>query len=51
MKLALIALSLGAFAIGTTEFVTVGLIPTVSTDMHVSVSTAGLIVRASKALA
>ncbi|MBS2770330.1 MFS transporter [Anoxybacillus rupiensis] len=42
--LALIALAVSAFAIGTTEFISVGLLPLISRDLHVSVSVAGLTV-------
>ena len=44
MPLALLALTLSAFAIGTTEFVIVGLIPTIAADLHVSLPSAGLLV-------
>ncbi|MGN6828869.1 MFS transporter [Paucibacter sp. M5-1] len=44
MPLALWALTLSAFAIGTTEFVIVGLIPTLAADLGVSVPSAGLLV-------
>lgn len=44
MPLALFALTLSAFAIGTTEFVIVGLIPTMSADLQVSLPSAGLLV-------
>ncbi|RZZ90284.1 MFS transporter [Pseudoxanthomonas winnipegensis] len=44
MPLALIALTLAAFAIGTTEFVIVGLIPTIATDLGVTLPSAGLLV-------
>jgi DHA1 family inner membrane transport protein len=44
MPLALWALTLSAFAIGTTEFVIVGLIPTIATSLNVSVPSAGLLV-------
>lgn len=44
MPLALIALTLSAFAIGTTEFVIVGLIPTMAADLNVSLPSAGLLV-------
>jgi len=44
MPLALLALTLSAFAIGTTEFVIVGLIPTIATSLGVSVPSAGLLV-------
>ncbi|MFD0800367.1 MFS transporter, partial [Streptomonospora algeriensis] len=41
MRLALLAMALGAFGIGTTEFVIMGLLPEVSADLDVSVSSAG----------
>ncbi|QSI28904.1 MFS transporter [Variovorax sp. RKNM96] len=44
MPIALLALTLSAFAIGTTEFVIVGLIPTVATDLAISLPSAGLLV-------
>ena len=44
MPLALFALTLSAFAIGTTEFVIVGLIPTVAADLGVGLPSAGLLV-------
>jgi DHA1 family inner membrane transport protein len=44
MPLALFALTLSAFAIGTTEFVIVGLIPTIAADLGVNLSSAGLLV-------
>lgn len=44
MPLALLALTLSAFAIGTTEFVIVGLIPTMASDLNVSLPYAGLLV-------
>ncbi|MDW1577058.1 MFS transporter [Vibrio sp. Vb2880] len=44
MPLALLALTLSAFAIGTTEFVIVGLIPTMASDLNVSLPSAGLLV-------
>ncbi|MBM7034876.1 MFS transporter [Vibrio ulleungensis] len=44
MPLALFALTLSAFAIGTTEFVIVGLIPTMALDLNVSLPSAGLLV-------
>ena len=43
MPLALWALTLSAFAIGTTEFVIVGLIPTIAASLGVSVPSAGLL--------
>lgn len=42
--LALIALAVSAFAIGTTEFISVGLLPLIAEDMNISVTTAGLTV-------
>jgi len=44
MPIALFALTLGAFAIGTTEFVIVGLLPTVAADLGIGLPTAGLLV-------
>ena len=44
MPLALWALTLSAFAIGTTEFVIVGLIPTIAASLDVSLPSAGLLV-------
>lgn len=44
MPLALWALTLSAFAIGTTEFVIVGLIPTIAANLQVSLPSAGLLV-------
>lgn len=44
MPLALIALALSAFAIGTTEFVIVGLLPTIAQDLNVTIPSAGLLV-------
>ncbi|WP_285765883.1 MFS transporter [Peribacillus sp. SI8-4] len=41
---ALLALAISAFAIGTTEFISVGLLPLISRDMHITVTTAGLTV-------
>ncbi|GAA1438586.1 MFS transporter [Nocardiopsis tropica] len=46
MPLALLALALGAFAIGTTEFVIMGLLPDVAADLGVSVPTAGYLISA-----
>ena len=39
-----LALAAGAFGIGTTEFVIVGLIPTIAGDLQVSLPSAGLLV-------
>ncbi|WP_338772207.1 MFS transporter [Nocardia vulneris] len=44
MPLALLALTLGAFGIGTTEFVVVGLLPDIADTYAVSIPTAGLLV-------
>ena len=44
MPIAVYALTAGAFGIGTTEFVIMGLLLQVSTDLGVSVATAGLLI-------
>lgn len=44
MPVALFALMIGAFAIGTTEFVIVGLVPTIAQNLAISVPSAGLLV-------
>lgn len=44
MPIALLALTIAAYAIGTTEFVIVGLLPTVATDLGITLPLAGLIV-------
>ncbi|WP_420997985.1 MFS transporter [Cupriavidus sp. 30B13] len=44
MPIALLALTISAFAIGTTEFVIVGLIPTIAADLHITLPSAGLLV-------
>jgi len=41
---ALLALAVSAFAIGTTEFISVGLLPLISDDLQIPVTTAGLTV-------
>lgn len=41
---ALLALAISAFAIGTTEFISVGLLPLIAADFHKSLTTAGLTV-------
>lgn len=46
MPLALLALAISAFGIGTTEFVMMGLLPNVADDLHTSVPTAGYLVSA-----
>ncbi|WP_191565950.1 MFS transporter [Metabacillus idriensis] len=42
--LALLALAVSAFAIGTTEFISVGLLPLIAEDLSIPVTTAGLTV-------
>ncbi|RZA31661.1 MAG: MFS transporter [Lysobacteraceae bacterium] len=44
MPLAVYALTAGAFGIGTTEFVIMGLLMQVATDLHVSIAAAGLLI-------
>jgi DHA1 family inner membrane transport protein len=44
MPLALLALAISAFAIGTTEFVITGLLPEIATGFAVDIPTAGLLV-------
>ncbi len=44
MPLAIFALTIAAYAIGTTEFVIVGLLPTVAADLGITLPLAGLIV-------
>ena len=44
MPLAILALTIAAYAIGTTEFVIVGLLPTVAQDLGITLPLAGLIV-------
>ncbi|GHE13605.1 MFS transporter [Streptomyces alanosinicus] len=46
MPLALAALALAAFGIGTTEFVVMGLLPTIAHDLDVSIPDAGYLVSA-----
>ncbi|NGO09545.1 MFS transporter [Streptomyces sp. HC44] len=46
MPLALLALAVAAFGIGTTEFVMMGLLPDVAEDLHISIPTAGYLVSA-----
>ena len=45
-KAALLALSIGAFAIGTTEFTPMGLLPVIADGVQVSIPTAGMLVSA-----
>lgn len=42
--LALLALAISAYAIGTTEFISVGLLPLIAENFHISITTAGLTV-------
>ena len=42
----LLALSVGAFGIGVTEFTPMGLLPVMASDLGVSIPTAGLLVSA-----
>ncbi|MFS0861977.1 MFS transporter [Fredinandcohnia sp. 179-A 10B2 NHS] len=42
--MALLALAVSAFAIGTTEFISVGLLPLIAEDLNILVTTAGLTV-------
>ncbi|MGI3230991.1 MFS transporter [Streptomyces sp. GTA36] len=46
MPLALLALAVGAFGIGTTEFVMMGLLPDVADDLGISIPSAGHLVSA-----
>ena len=46
MPVALLALALGTFGIGTTEFVIMGLLPDVAAGLHVSLSQAGHLISA-----
>ncbi|MEU6521532.1 MFS transporter [Streptomyces sp. NPDC046924] len=46
MPLALLALAVGAFGIGTTEFVIMGLLPDVADDLGISIPSAGHLVSA-----
>lgn len=42
--IAIFALTLGAFSIGMTEFVIMGLLPNVANDLHVSISVSGQLI-------
>jgi MFS transporter, DHA1 family, inner membrane transport protein len=46
VPLALLALAIGAFGIGTTEFVVMGMLPQIAGDLDVSVSAVGLLISA-----
>ncbi|NQX67360.1 MFS transporter [Paenibacillus alba] len=43
-QFALYALTIGAFAIGMTEFIIMGLLPEVASNLHVSIPSAGLLI-------
>ncbi|ANT58330.1 hypothetical protein B4133_3364 [Bacillus altitudinis] len=45
--IAIFALTLGAFSIGMTEFVIMGLLPNVANDLHVSISALGQLINCS----
>lgn len=40
----LLALAIGAFAIGTTEFSPMGLLPNIASDLQISIPTAGMLI-------
>lgn len=42
----LVALSIGAFGIGVTEFAPMGMLPSIAADLGVSIPAAGLLVSA-----
>jgi DHA1 family inner membrane transport protein len=44
MRLALVALAAGTFALGMTEFVITGLLPAIASDLEVTIPTAGLLI-------
>ena len=44
MPVSLLALAAGAFGIGTTEFIIMGLLTQVSQDLHISIPTAGTLI-------
>ena len=46
LNLGLLALAVGAFGIGVTEFAPMGLLPVIATDLGVSIPTAGLLISA-----
>jgi MFS transporter, DHA1 family, inner membrane transport protein len=46
LRLALLALAMGGFAIGTTEFVAMGLLPQIAAGVDISIPTAGHVVSA-----
>lgn len=44
LRLVILAMSLGAFAIGTTEFASMGLLPQIAHDLEVSIPQAGMLI-------
>ncbi|WP_395963705.1 MFS transporter [Brachybacterium sp. Z12] len=44
LRLVILAMSLGAFAIGTTEFASMGLLPQIARDLGVSIPQAGMLI-------
>ncbi len=46
MKKSLIAIALGGLTIGITEFVMMGLLPDIATDLHISIPVAGYLISA-----
>ena len=44
LRLVILAMSLGAFAIGTTEFASMGLLPQIARDLDVSIPQAGMLI-------
>ena len=46
LNLGLLALAVGAFGLGVTEFAPMGLLPVIATDLGVSIPTAGLLISA-----
>ena len=46
LKLAVLALALGGFGIGTNEFVAMGLLPEIAAGLHISEPTAGHMISA-----
>src|SRR5699024_6182957 len=44
LRLVIVAMSLGAFAIGTTEFASMGLLPQIARDLAVSIPQAGMLI-------
>ncbi|QRP45278.1 MFS transporter [Amycolatopsis sp. FDAARGOS 1241] len=46
MPVALLALAIGAFGIGTTEFVMMGVLPQAAADFHIAIPTAGYFISA-----